>query len=280
MNDLPVIPLAGLSAEAQSNASKGINSVEVGIRVLASMARANGPMALRDVSREASLSPSQAHRYLASLIRQAMVVQDPKTGLYDLGPMAVRIGLAALNRLDPIQVAEEGLEALAGQIRETSMLAIWGESGPVAVRWKRGSRLLFASVGLGTTFPLLGSTTGQLFLAYMPREATKAVLTAEMKSGATRKRKKSEIDALAADIRSRGYVEAEGHLAPGIWAASAPVFDSQGQLVAGMTIVGAAEDAKRQRVKSIDMLKIAAAEASDRLGATEASGQTGSPRST
>lgn len=268
MNDVPptMTPRMG---NVPVTGSKGINSVEVGIRVLAAMAGAGGPMALREVSRQTGLSPSQAHRYLASLIRQAMVVQDPRTGLYDLGPMAVRIGLAALNRLDAIQVAEEGLEALADQIRETTMLAIWGENGPVAVRWKRGSRLLFASVGLGTTFPLLNSTTGRLFLAFMPREATKAVLDAELEEAeaAGRKRAGAGLDKMIEKIRRDGYLEAEGHLAPGIWAASAPVFDSQGQLVAGLTIVGVADDPKAERRRSIDLLRAAANDASLRLGA-------------
>jgi DNA-binding IclR family transcriptional regulator len=249
--------------------SKGINSVEVGIRVLDVLARAGGPLALRDVSRLSGLSPSQAHRYLASLIRQAMVVQDRDTGFYDLGPAAVRIGLAALNRLEPIQVAEEALEALVRQIRETAMLAIWGENGPVAVRWKRGSRLLFASVGLGTTFPLLNSTTGRLFLAFMPPEATKSVLEAEIAQAeaAGRKRPAAGLDKLVATIRRDGYAEAESHLAPGIWAATAPVFDSQGQLVAGLTIIGLEADPETERRRSIDLLRAVTAEASQRLGA-------------
>lgn len=252
--------------------SKGINSVEVGIRVLDVLARSGAPMALRDVSRASGLSPSQAHRYLASLIRQSMVVQDPHSGFYDLGPTAVRIGLAALNRLEPVQVAEEGLETLATQIRETMMMAIWGETGPVAVRWKRGSRLLFASVGLGTTFPLLASTTGRLFLAFMPREATKSVLETELAqaSAAARKRAEAGLDRMIETIRGDGYLEAESHLAPGIWAASAPVFDSQGQLVAGLTIIGLEDDPARERRRSVEALRQVAAEASQRLGAAPA----------
>lgn len=268
MNDLPASDATARPSGKKASVSKGINSVEVGIRVLDVLARAGGPMALRDVSRHSGLSPSQAHRYLASLIRQAMVVQDPSSGFYDLGPTAVRIGLAALNRLDPVQVAEEGLDHLAEQIRETSMLAIWGEAGPVAVRWKRGSRLLFASVGLGTTFPLLNSTTGRLFLAFMPREATKAVLEAELaKTGKeARTRTRAELPKMLEKIRRDGLHEAEGHLAPGIWAASAPVFDSQGQLVAGLTIIGLVDDPPAERQRSIELLKQAAVEASERLG--------------
>ena len=266
---MPARPSAAVGDTAKRpSGSKGINSVEVGIRVLDVLARAGGPLALRDISRLSGLSPSQAHRYLASLIRQAMVVQEPRSGHYDLGPTAVRIGLAALNRLEPVEVAEEALDQLAPAIRETSMVAIWGESGPVAVRWKRGSRLLFASVGLGTTFPLVGSTTGRIFLGLMPRAATQSVLTAELDRMDTATRKKTEagLEKTIEKIRRDRYVEAKSHLAPGIWAASAPVFDSQAQLVACITIIGLESDPAAERRQSTAFLKRVAAEASERLG--------------
>jgi DNA-binding IclR family transcriptional regulator len=39
---------------------------------------------------------AKAHRYLVSLIRVRMVVQEA-TGRYDLGPLAVQLGLASLS---------------------------------------------------------------------------------------------------------------------------------------------------------------------------------------
>src|SRR5688572_32868742 len=72
---------------------KGIRSVEIGLGVLDVLARAGGPLALKEISRLTRLSASQAHRYLASLMRRDMVVQDAATGHYDLGVMALRLGL-------------------------------------------------------------------------------------------------------------------------------------------------------------------------------------------
>lgn len=278
MNDTPTkTPKSGpADAAKRSNAkvaakvSKGINSVEVGVRVLNVLAQSDGPLALKEISRQSGLSPSQTHRYLASLIRQQMVVQDAMTGRYDLGRAAVRIGLAALNRLEPVRVAEEALDTLAEQIPETAMCAIWGETGPVAVRWKRGSRLLFASVGLGTTFPLLNSTTGRLFLAFMPTAATRSTLEAELAQAKAigHDHAPEEIKRIITEILENGFAWARDHLAPGIWAASAPVFDSQGQLVAGLTIIGAVDDPSQAQRASVKALVAAARDASERLGAS------------
>jgi len=243
---------------------KGINSVEVGLRVVDTLAAAAGALALKDISDGSGLSRSQTHRYLTSLVRSGMVIQDGATGLYDLGPMALRVGLAALGRLDPIRVAEEALDRLVERIEETSMLAVWGERGPIAVRWRRGKSLIFSTVGLGTTFPLLRSTTGQLFLAYMPRTITDPLLDAEFADLPADET--GSIDQLINDIHAKSYTSMEGHLVPGVWAASAPVFDSQSQIVAGLTIVGNATDQKLKRNRSIKTLTQTAEEASTTLG--------------
>jgi len=247
---------------------KGINSVEVGLRVVDTLAAAEGALALKDISDGSGLSRSQTHRYLTSLVRSGMVTQDQATGLYDLGPMALRVGLAALGRIDPIRVAEEALDRLVERIEETSMLAVWGERGPIAVRWRRGKSLIFSTVGLGTTFPLLRSTTGQLFLAYMPRAITNPLLVLE-----SAELPADEIESIAGLIgktRDRRYTSMEGHLVPGVWSASAPVFDSQNEIVAGLTIVGNAHDSTSKRNRSIKTLLQTTTEASVTLGWKEA----------
>ena len=68
---------------------RGIQSAETGVRLLEALERANGPLALKDLSARADLDPSSAHRYLASFVRCGLVRQEPDAR-YDLGPLALR----------------------------------------------------------------------------------------------------------------------------------------------------------------------------------------------
>ena len=87
---------------------RGIQSIDTGIRVLEALERADGPLALKDLSANSELDPSSAHRYLASFVRCGLVRQEPD-GRYDFGPLALRVGLAAMQRLDPVQAAERAI---------------------------------------------------------------------------------------------------------------------------------------------------------------------------
>jgi hypothetical protein len=81
---------------AETNGRRGIQSVGNAVRILEALAGLGEASPLRTVSQRAGLSTSQAHRYLASLIAAGMAQQTPGSGLYDLGPVAIKLGLAAL----------------------------------------------------------------------------------------------------------------------------------------------------------------------------------------
>src|SRR3954451_15051255 len=95
--------------------SRGIQSIDTGIRLLEVLEKADGALALKELSARAELDPSSAHRYLASFVRCGLVRQDTDSR-YDFGPLALHVGLAAVRRLDAVQVTEQALPEL---VKET-----------------------------------------------------------------------------------------------------------------------------------------------------------------
>ncbi|MDU0955905.1 MAG: helix-turn-helix domain-containing protein, partial [Bradyrhizobium sp.] len=82
--------------------SRGIQSIEVGGTLLQALARSGEPMMLRDLAREAGLPPAKAHPYLVSFSRIGLIEQDATTGRYELGPLALELGLISLRRLSAV----------------------------------------------------------------------------------------------------------------------------------------------------------------------------------
>src|ERR1700678_159990 len=101
-----------------SGNQQGVQSVEVGARLLKAIGAASAPLMLKDLAAAARMPPAKAHRYLVSLGRAGLVQQNAGTGLYDLGPFAVDLGLSALGRLSPVAAAEPFLEELRQSIRQ------------------------------------------------------------------------------------------------------------------------------------------------------------------
>jgi DNA-binding IclR family transcriptional regulator len=145
----------------------GVQSVETAARVLAAFIGAPGALPLKAVAASAGMSGGKAHRYLVSLCRAGLVEQDTETQRYNLGGLALRVGLAALARLDVVRLAAPVLVDLRDRLNETVCLAVWGESGPTVVRWEESTRPVTVNVRIGSTLPLFLSATGRTFLTWM-----------------------------------------------------------------------------------------------------------------
>ena len=225
---------------------------------------------LKDLAADTGMAAAKAHRYLVSLIRSGMVEQDIGTGRYRLGQEALWIGLSALGSLDVMRLGDEALEALRDRINETVLLAVWGNKGPVVVRWAEAGRPVTTNVRAGSVMPMLNSSTGRTFAAFLPAAVTETLIAAEttenpeLADGYT---------AVVAETRETGLGQVDGDLLPGIAALSAPVFDHQGNVAVVMSALGyhGAFDARREGPIA-EALKAAASELSARLGYRRAGG--------
>ena len=224
-------------SEPDQAQSGGIQSLDSALRLLRDLAGRPGPTALSELARDCAMPVSKAHRYLASFAHAGLVRQAGKSGKYDLGPAALQLGLAAMARNDAINTAADGLPDLCAETGLTALLSVWGNSGPTVVRWERGANFMVTTLGLGSTLPVVGSATGHVFLAFLPRTVTAARLEHDRPAMPG-----TDPDALADKVRDAGYATVSGDLLLGLSALAAPVLDWQGEAQAVVTLIGTDPD--------------------------------------
>lgn len=260
--DLKIVPASFVE---QAKPRKSIQSVETGIRVIeALISTGSGRAPLRDIALAADMSRSQAHRYLLAYINTGLVTQDAQSGLYSLGPMALRIGLSAVSRLDVVQQASAELRNLVDTLGFTGLLSIWGDYGPTVVRWIDGERRLVTSLTVGSVLPLQSSSAGTLFLAFQPAAKVEWLLDKERASGDQPSR--AELAGRIRQARKRGYATTDGQVVPGLAAISVPVFDLQGWPAAMIGLLGRLPDANFFSAANIDAVREGARRASMAIG--------------
>ena len=227
----------------------GIQSVEVGFALLDVMAQADGALMLRDLAAAAGMSAAKAHRYLVSFQRLGLVTQDAQTTRYDLGPAALRLGLAGLARLDAVKLARQRVEALLPETGHTLAIAVWGNQGPTMVHWTEAPQTVPVTLRLGDVMPLLSSATGRCFAAFMGTEGRDAErLAAMLRDELARLRRlpapndlpqtMDAVQAVLAEVRGQGLARVVHHLIPGVGGFAAPVFDAQGRLALSLVVLG------------------------------------------
>ncbi len=229
-------------ADQDEEKRRGIQSIEVGGRLLVALADAGTPLLLKALAAKAHMAPAKAHPYLVSFGKLGLVTQDPATGRYGLGALALRMGLASLRQLNPVRLAIAAAAELEQQLHHTVALSVWGNAGPTVIHLEESSQPIHMNLRTGTVMTLT-TATGMVFGAYMPAKMMERFVTDTLSSDVfahligERKAWAALQDALR-EVRRHGLARVKGKPIPGVNALAAPVFDHQGHLALVITVIG------------------------------------------
>lgn len=229
--DNPLI--AATESDADGKRQTTIQSISIAMRFLRVMAEAGRAQPLAALARDVGTGRSTAHRYLQSLVLEGLAMQSPETGHYDLGPEALGIGIAAMRRVDAVEIAGKHMKMLAENHGLSGGVVIWTDRGPTLVRWYRSAIYAITSLALGDVLPLDNTAVGLVFQAYLPRAKIDVARRAQPDHFREGGGPRPSLD----EIRQSRWCELTSHLLPNITGQAAPIFDAQGELVCVLTTV-------------------------------------------
>ncbi len=249
---------------------RGIQSIDVGGRLLHALSRSSGAMMLKELAEAADMPAAKAHAYLVSFCKLGLMEQDAVTGRYDLGSLALQLGLVSLNRLDAVKIATAEMGPLSQRIGQSTAIAVWGNYGPTIVRFEQSVRPIHVNMRTGTVMALSQTATGYVFAAYVSPAAIDAALAATFPDVKQRSVATKALALLAPDfaqVRQRSLARAQGNPVPGVNAFSAPVFDHTGEIALALTALGSAAEFDASWTSPIAKeVKATARAISERLG--------------
>jgi DNA-binding IclR family transcriptional regulator len=225
--------------EEELKSEAGIKSVVVGARLLQAIAAAPGPQTLTRISNEAQMPTAKARRYLVGYIQAGLVVQDPMSHLYDLGPAALQLGLSAISRYDVVKKAEPVLQRLSQLVDETVGLMVWCPAGPMLARLIVSNHPIALTMRAGSVLPVLPSASGRVLAAHMDQGSSSFLIAKEKKQlSSVKGSDESKIFDL---VRQQGYSRVDGTLLSGVTAFAVPVFGPLGEPAAALNVLGRTE---------------------------------------
>lgn len=131
---------------------------------------------------------------------------------------------------------------LAERTGQTIAIAVLGNLGPVIVHLHESNYPIHVNMRTGTVMSLTNTATGKVFAALLPPKKIESLLHEDfLRLGAVPTLSHTEkFEQSLREVRQRGVARAVGDPIPGINGLSAPVFDSNGNVVLVITAIGAA----------------------------------------
>jgi IclR family transcriptional regulator, acetate operon repressor len=212
----------------------GTQAVDRAAQLLVQVIQAREPQSFGALTEGADLPKSTASRLLNALERQGLVERD-RDGAFRPGPVVTRFARLSSSTDNLIEVAGPFLETLSRRTGETVNLAIPGNEVVEQIAQVDSRYMLGATNWVGLGVPFHCSALGKVFLAYGTADVPKGRLEQRGPRTLTTR------EALAADLAlvlRRGYAVADEELEPGLVAIAAPVRDSEGTVVASISVSG------------------------------------------
>jgi IclR family acetate operon transcriptional repressor len=218
--------------------------------VLDVLAEATADLGTNEVARRAGLNASSASRLLATLAGDELVFRVPDTGRWRLGVRLIKLGNAALGRVDVRDFARPHLVALTEATGETTTLSLPVGNSMITVDYEQSTWSVRSVAEVGRPSVPHATAVGKIFLTYggtLPdgglRQYTARTVTDRMALG-------KEI----AEARERGWAEGMGEREDGLNAIAAPMLDARGKLLAVLGVQGPAARFDRKAVKAATTL--------------------------
>ncbi|CUH42669.1 IclR family transcriptional regulator [Ruegeria atlantica] len=223
---------------------------------------------LAELAKITAIPAATAHRLLTTLQQRGMVIHDAEKGKWRIGPQSYRIGSTFEEGSNLLEVAPAVMRLLSEETGETANLAV-----------EEGGLLLFlvqvesenpirASFKNGTAAHFHTSGVGKAIMAFMNEAALESFLTPQILVQQTPNSitDAQELKAELCKTRERGWALDDEERFLGMRCIAAPIFDSLGKVVAGVSVSGPIARFPDHKLEGLATLVVkAAATISDKL---------------
>jgi DNA-binding IclR family transcriptional regulator len=220
-----------------------MNTPERVIDILDTLASANSPLGVSEISRQLKIGKNNVFRILSALEIKGWVQQDMESKKYSLTGAMARVALNALSQLDIQKVSLPYLHELQQATEETSALSIRVELERMFIHCIPSNQTIRHVVTVGERRELWIGSGGKTILAFMTEEEIKTVLKQFSNSGVSvlpggQAVTVESLNEELAQIRKQGYAVAAAERFSEVCGVSAPIFDHNQQVVGSISVSG------------------------------------------
>ncbi len=196
-------------------------------------------LSLTQICAELGLPKSSAHALLNTMVVHGYLREGLRERTYRLGPALFELGSAYIASTNLVSDGWEIVRTTARMCNETVHLAVLDGNEVLYVAKEEGTNTIRMVSAVGKRFPAYATGVGKVLLANLsdaelctriPDDTVLPVITPNTVTNP------SELRALIATARHNGYALDYEESTPGLCCVAAPVYDAQGQIVAGMSI--------------------------------------------
>ncbi|MGC1430524.1 MAG: HTH-type transcriptional regulator BhcR [Albidovulum sp.] len=241
-------------------AENTIQSLDRALKILQVISEAGG-LTLSELALRTDQSAPTVYRVLTTLQTHGFAEMEEPGQLWHVGAGAFRVGSEFLRRTKVVERARQPMDRLMRSTGETANLGVERQGQVLFLAQVETHEVIRAFFAPGTLSPVHSSGIGKALLAWLPEARLHEIAAAGLERFTARTL--CEAAALTADLeatRKRGFALDDEEKTEGMRCVAAPIFNSHGEPVAGISVSGPTFRLTHARAEEIGTLVRAAAD--------------------
>jgi IclR family pca regulon transcriptional regulator len=213
-----------------------IQSLERGLAVMNSFSRERTNQTLSEVAQMTGLTRATARRVLLTLTELGYVHQSSRS--FSLTPKMLDLGYSYLSSLEVVEVAQQPMERLVEEVKESSSMSVLDGSEIVYVARVPTKRIMTIALALGSRLPAYPTSMGRVLLSGLPDSQIDDYIDQTRLERLTPHTitDPDEFRAAIDNVRAKGFALVDQELEVGVRSIAAPILNGRQEIIAAMNI--------------------------------------------
>ena len=240
-----------MPANAHEKSKDFVQSMERGLAVMKVFSAENHKLTLSEVAELAVFTRATARRFLLTLEELHYIGSTGR--FFFLRPKVLELGYAYLSSYSLVSIAQNHLEILAEELRESCSASVLEGENVIYVCRASTNRIMTVNLSVGHSLPAYATSMGRILLAALPEKELDEYLTQykRKKLTATTITDASELKEILKGVREKGWALNNQELEEGVQSIAVPIRDKSGKVVAAANV-----SAHATRVSIVDLEKV------------------------
>jgi DNA-binding IclR family transcriptional regulator len=219
-----------------------IQSVERAAAILGALGSGTPRLGVTEIAERVGLAKPTVYGLLRTLEKHDLVVQDPDSGKYSLGPGVLQLGNAYLDGSELRARSLLWAEALAQRANEAVWVATLSGTRVIVLHHVFRPDNTVQILEVGAAIPWHACALGHAIVAQLPATASARVMAADLAplTGRT-KTTRAALSRALAQVRKNGYAVEDQEATVGDAGVAAPIMNRHGTVAGAIGVVGPVE---------------------------------------
>jgi len=219
-----------------------IQSVERAAAILGALGSGTPRLGVTEIAERVGLAKPTVYGLLRTLEKHDLVVQDPDSGKYSLGPGVLQLGNAYLDGSELRARSLLWAEALAQRANEAVWVATLSGTRVIVLHHVFRPDNTVQILEVGAAIPWHACALGHAIVAQLPASASARVMAGDLVplTGRT-KTTRAALSRALAQVRKNGYAVEDQEATVGDAGVAAPIMNRHGTVAGAIGVVGPVE---------------------------------------